>query len=388
LFFNSIRDAFERGIVSDADTTPRFFAFWSAPHMAGKKISRANMAHIHAAADHLHQVGANYPGRGGPDTSPIGKADMSFGDRAEALRTAVQMSTSNLDGYPYVEDIYDSYLIIELGDTCYRADYTIDDAGAVTLAARDSWIEVEEVWTPVQASAKAGLLNVGDLSTATPYASMKAIGDRLIEVKVAYYGHKAGKDSHGEYFSPNTDFDSENFPAPPLLYYHGFDANGKKMGKPAVTGKFASRRAGGDGHYLTYKLKNTKFADLQWDSAQKGACVVSPGTIGHLIRKQPDGELTYWPLAEISAWDYAANRAPANLHSVAAPVLKALYLSEGLNPPTLIDTAASETPEAPGEGASGQAHSGGDGISSDQAGSVIAAEIARALYNLQRKPTT
>ena len=91
-------------------------------------------------------------------------------------------------------------------------------------------------------TAKAGVLET-EVSEATPYASMKAIGDRLIEVKVAYYGHKNGRDSHGEYFSPRTDFDPENFPAPPLLYYHGFDANGKKMGKPAVTGSFVSRRA-------------------------------------------------------------------------------------------------------------------------------------------------
>jgi hypothetical protein len=353
--------------------------------MPGKKISRANMARIQQIADHAHAMGAKHPGM--PDYSPIGKGDMSFSDRAEALRTAVQLSTSNLDGYPYVEDIYDSYLIIELGDTCYRADYTINDAGAVTLAARDTWIEVEEVWTPVQASAKAGLLDI-DASIATPYASMKAIGDRLIEVKVAYYGHKAGKDSHGEYFSPNTDFDPENFPAPPLLYYHGFDSTGKKMGKPAVTGKYQSRRAGSDGHYLTYKLKNTKHADLQWDSAQKGACVVSPGTIGHLIRKQPDGELTYWPLAEISAWDYAANRAPANLHSVAAPVIKALYSAEGLALSPLIETAASESPEALGDSASEQAQSGGDDISPDEAARYVVTQVASAiLAKNMRTPT-
>lgn len=351
--------------------------------MAGKKISRANMARIQAIADHAHAMGAKHPGMA--DYSPIGKADQSLGDQMQAVAQAVMRAGDSAE-YPYIEDVYPGYVIIELGETCYRADYSTVADGSVTLAARDSWIEVEEVWTPVQASAKAGLLNVGDVSTATPYASMKAVGDRLIEVKVAYYGHKAGKDSHGEYFSPNTDFDADNFPAPPLLYYHGFDAQGKKMGKPAVTGKFASRRAGGDGHYLTYKLKNTKYADLQWDSAQKGACVVSPGTIGHLIRKQPDGELTYWPLAEISAWDYAANRAPANLHSVAAPVLKALYLSEGLPLPSSIDTAASETPETPGEGVSGQAHSGGDTLS-DQTGSLIAAEVARVLFNLRRNDT-
>lgn len=348
--------------------------------MAGKKISRANMARIQSIADHVHAMGAKHPGMA--DYSPIGKADMSLSDQTVAVHQAVDAATqmqAPTSIYSYVEDIYESYVIISIGDTCFRADYTMADDGAVTLAARDAWVEVEEVWQPVTAStAKAGLLIEG-ASTATPYASMKAVGDRLIEVKVAYYGHKNGKDSHNEYFSPRTDFDAENFPAPPLLYYHGFDANGKKMGKPAVTGTFASRRTAADGHYLTYSLKRTKYADLQWESAQKGACVVSPGTIGHLIRKQADGELTYWPLAEISAWDYAPGRAPANLHSVAAPVLKALYLSEGLTPPTLIDTAASETPEAAGDAASEQARSGGDTLSSDAAARIITTEVVAAL---------
>lgn len=227
-------------------------------------------------------------------------------------------------------------------------------------------------------TAKAGMLDVEE-SSATPYASMKALGDRRIEVKVAYYGHKNGRDSHNEYFSPNTDFDPENFPAPPLLYYHGFDANGKKMGKPAVTGRFESRRAASDGHYLTYKLKNTKHADLQWEAAQAAKCVVSPGTIGHLIRKSDAGELLYWPLAEISAWDYAPNRAPANLHSVAAPVLKALYISEGIPLPTPIDPATSETPETAGDVVSEQAQAGGADVSPDEAARIVVTEITSAL---------
>lgn len=329
--------------------------------------------------------------------------------------------------------VYPAYAVIctDAGD--YQIPYSINEHD-VTLAPMDAWVQVVKTWVAasdpqpfpqdgmdnmkagraissmnmqrIQAMhemtkemgaqcqpahdtrpIKAGVLDV-ETSDITPYASMKAVGDRLLEVRVAYYGHKNGKDSHDEYFSPNTDFDPENFPAPPLLYYHGFDANGKKMGRPAVTGKFASRRVGTDGHYLTYKLKNTKYADAQWDAAQSQKCVVSPGTIGHLIRKDAKtGELLYWPLAEISAWDYAPNRAPANLHSVAAPVLKALYAGEGLTPPAILETAASDhSPEVGGDpaGDPGAVAS----LPSDQAGSVIAAEIARALYNLRRNPTT
>lgn len=220
-------------------------------------------------------------------------------------------------------------------------------------------------------TAKAGAILTDE--TETHYATAKALGDRQIEVKVAYGGHKGGKDSHGEYFSSRTDFDPENFPAPPLLYYHGYTEQNRKAARPVVTGKFLSRRAASDGHYLTYQLKAGKYADLQWDAALKGECVVSPGTVGHLIRREPDGELTYWPLAEVSAWDFAKDRQPANLHSVAAPVLKALYLAEGLEvPESLVNTP----PEVAGD-----ATSAGVDIDPETAGRMIADVVASALLS-------
>ncbi len=365
--------------MSDTDTARAFLrsgVFVTMP--TKRKLSRVHQAHADAAAYHLSEMGAS-------SAHGMFKADQSLGDQMQAVAQAVYQASSGASDYCCIEEVFDAYVIIEAGGTYYRADYTLGADGSVTLAARDSWVEVEEVWTPVANTGKAGLLNV-DASDIAPYASMKAVGDRLLEVKVAYYGHKAGKDSHNEYFSPNTDFDPENFPAPPLLYYHGFDANGKKMGKPAVTGKFQSRRVGSDGHYLTYKLKSTKYADAQWDAAQAQKCVVSPGTIGHLIRKdQGTGELLYWPLAEISAWDYAANRAPANLHSVAAPVLKALYISEGLTPPTVIETAASDhSPEAGGEPAGDP---GAVDLTSEQAAQIIATQVASALLSKNMRNT-
>lgn len=341
---------------------------------AGRKISRANMTRIQQIADHAYAMGAKLPA---PDSTPLGKAELSLSDRTIAIHQAVDVATQmQTTAYAYVEEIYDAYVIIGIGDVCYRADYTLSGDGAVTLAARDTWVEVEEVWQPVSSSAKAGLLNLGD-STAPVYASLKALANRQIEVKIAYGGHKAGKDAHGEYFSAKTDFDSENFPAPPLLYYHGFDEGGRKMARPVVTGTCASRRSDSDGHYLIYQLKTGRYADLQWSSAQAGRCVVSPGTVGYLIRKAADGELLYWPLAEVSAWDYDGKRAPANMHSVAAPVLKAAYLEAGLPLPSIVNTTP---PEAPGDGASA-----GEQISPEDAGRAIAAEVAKALLALRKE---
>lgn len=342
--------------------------------MAGRKISRANMQRIQEIANHAHAMGAKGPE---PDRTPLGgKAEMSLNDQLSVVARAVYANAlAPMDGYCCIEETFDTYVIIEICqsgavETYWRADYTIDEAGSVTLAARDAWVQVEEVWQPVGNTAKAGIpLDIE--GAAQTYATLKALGNRQIEVKVAYGGHKGGRDSHGEYFSARTDFDTENFPSPPLLYYHGYSETGKKMARPVVTGSCVSRRAGTDGHYLTYQLKTGKYADLQWDSAQAGKCVVSPGTVGHLIRKAADGHLDYWPLAEVSAWDYDGKRAPANLHSVAAPVLKAAYLEAGIDLPPTLDLQPPET--------AGDAVSAGTDISDNDAARFIVAQVASAV---------
>lgn len=344
--------------------------------MAGRKLSRTNQGHIDTAIARLMAAGGRAPG---PDTTPI-KAD-SLGDQIEAVTRAVYAMGGMEGGYCCVEDVYADYVVIEVCErgieTYWRADYSMDASGAVTLAGRDAWVQVEEVWQPVSATAKAGAI-VAE-AERPHYATLKAVGDRRIEVLVSYYGHKDGKDSHNEFFSPRTDFAAEDFPTPPLLYYHGFDESNRKMGKPVVTGKFESRRDTPNGHALTYKLKSGKYADEQWESSLKGECVVSPGTVGHLIRKAPDGELTYWPLAEVSAWKFDAKRPPANLHSVAAPVLKALYLSEGLTIPETLSA-----PETAGDAVASDADTS---LTPDEQARLVAQVVADQLRTYRKELT-
>jgi hypothetical protein len=171
------------------------------------------------------------------------------------------------------------------------------------------------------------------------YASVKALGDRIIECRIAW-----GKDSHGEQFTPNTDFDLENYPTPPLAYYHGYKADGKKAPKPIYIGKTLKRENRADGHYITSQLNNKPEADLVWNASLTDNGVVSPATAGHLIRKEADGTLTYWPVVEISAWDYADSRKQAHPRSRAFPVLKSLYAEAGVTLPPSI-----QLPEVSGD---------------------------------------
>ena len=125
--------------------------------MPGRKISRANMARIQQIADHAFSMGAKPPAA---DASPIGKAD-SLGDQIQAVARAVYALAGDQYGSCYVEDVYPDRVIIEVGEAYYQASYSADANGAVTLAARDAWVEVEEVWQPVTRTAKAGLMMGG-----------------------------------------------------------------------------------------------------------------------------------------------------------------------------------------------------------------------------------
>jgi hypothetical protein len=356
----------------------RFFAL--EHQMAGKKISRANMARIQAIADHAYAMGAKHPGM----VEHVGKAEMSLSDQTVAVHRALSAMVQMQDSeYPYVEDIYDAYLIVCMGDRYYRADYSTDDSGAVTLAARDAWIEVEEIWQPVTSAAKAGLPL--DVEAPEIAATMKAAGERQLEVQIAFGGPRA-KDTHGEYFSARTDLAESDFPHPPLIYYHGYDQRtNKAMSKPVVIGKPLKRWTSDHAHHILYQLKSNQWADQTWADACKGEVPASPGTVGYLIRKATDGELLYWPVAEVSAWDRAGGRKQAYRHTVATAALKALYVQEGLSLPSVIKTAASETPEALGDSASVQAQAGAVDLSLDTAAPLIVSEITQALLTLRKR---
>src|SRR3990172_650511 len=46
-----------------------------------------------------------------------------------------------------------------------------------------------------------------------------------------YGGHINGKDAHGEYFSPRTNFyENDGAPLPLVFYYHGYTPDGKPQG--------------------------------------------------------------------------------------------------------------------------------------------------------------
>ena len=175
--------------------------------------------------------------------------------------------------------------------------------------------------------------------TKSEGVKVKAVldGDQwTLEVLAAPFGGPNDKDSQGEYFTPNTEFHEDKYGLPPVVYYHGFSPDGKPMGEPQYIGQSVERQVKSDGVWYKVVLDKTKeFAKRVWRAAKEkiGGAVASSGSLPHLVRTDPDGRIREWAINELSLWDYAENRQPANRYAVALPQMKTIYKAAGLDFP-------------------------------------------------------
>lgn len=164
---------------------------------------------------------------------------------------------------------------------------------------------------------------------------IKAIGDFRFEVVGApYYGHNEGKDDHGQYFSPNTDFMMDIGEKRPVIYYHGMTPRGANTIKPEVIGKAELIAIDPErGLVFDVALDGDKpLVQRIVDAAKEGLARASSGAINYLVRvAEATGEILTWPLAELSLFDTGAGRQPAN--QLATVSLKALFDNAGIDYP-------------------------------------------------------
>ena len=195
--------------------------------------------------------------------------------------------------------------------------------------------------------------------------TVKAAGDMELDVTGVPFD---SVDSDKQWFSQNTDTMPDNFPNPPVFYYHGLDPNGKPMGEPQLIGKVSKIEKQADGwHYTVLLDKANEFAQRIWKAAQDGTARASSGSIAHIARllvngvkklydRMTPGEIIKWPVAELSLIDAEGQRQPANKYAVALPVMKSVYTAAGLLLPDIPVESEPDTAEAEQENrADGQA---------------------------------
>lgn len=178
--------------------------------------------------------------------------------------------------------------------------------------------------------------------------AIKSDGEWALEVLgVPFGGHDNGKDSDGEYFSSKTNIYAKQYATVPAVYYHGYDETGHPSSEPQFIGMAQYDRTDAKGHWFKVILdKANDYAQRVWNAAKQGIARASSGSITHLVRKERDGHITHWPVAELSIFDAVGKRQPANQYAVALPVLKSVYAQAGLTLPDDIESPDSaQTPE-------------------------------------------
>jgi hypothetical protein len=99
----------------------------------------------------------------------------------------------------------------------------------------------------------------------------------VLDVLIApFWGPNNGRDAHGQYFTPETEFMHDVIPTPPVFFYHGAE-----MGEaPTPIGKSADRWVDDLGVWQTVMLDMTEpTARRTWQASLAGNAYASTGVV-------------------------------------------------------------------------------------------------------------
>lgn len=149
---------------------------------------------------------------------------------------------------------------------------------------------------------------------------IKALNDWEIEILGIPYGSPMELDSDGQWFDQQTRLHEDKYGMPPLVHYHGLDANGQPS-NPEYIGKTVAFEDRPDGRWYRAVLdKANETARQVWQALQSGARVVASSGSNHLARWTNSGHITEWPVTELSIWDNTHGSNPqANQRAIAIP---------------------------------------------------------------------
>jgi hypothetical protein len=126
-------------------------------------------------------------------------------------------------------------------------------------------------------------------------AAVKAMGDGKVGGYLAQFGSEATKDADGEWFTAETDFDTE-FPARASIYYnHGLDPT---VGRRRLA--HGTMKADDVGVWVETQLDlSDRYQAAMYQMAAAGKLGWSSGSLSHITdppREAPGGAIKSWPL--------------------------------------------------------------------------------------------
>lgn len=127
--------------------------------------------------------------------------------------------------------------------------------------------------------------------------AIKALGDGEIEGYLVVWGSPAVKDSYGEWFTPQTNYELQRYESWPILYHHELD---KEIGGVEI-GRVYSITPDNIGLLAKGKLDLSKpHAPRIYSDVLRNRLYFSSGTVPHWVDAKQSGEIIRWPIAEAS----------------------------------------------------------------------------------------
>lgn len=141
--------------------------------------------------------------------SESGKAaDMSLMMREEMVHRAVDEffnESRGMDkpGYGYGCGVFDTYVIVKMGEYFWRVDYTVGADNEVELAEQSTWVRVENAWV----EAKMVELGLDSLAAFGDQIKATKRGDEgVVEAIGIRFSDDTERDLEGDYFQADTDY--------------------------------------------------------------------------------------------------------------------------------------------------------------------------------------
>lgn len=245
---------------------------------------------------------------------PSATKEDSLQDKLQIIRDAFwsQFHSSTTDNSSYLVDVFEDYVIAQMGSIFYRIGYTVSADGAVEYGSEANWTEVEKEYVPVK-------------SDFVVYhgSEVKALGDGKIGGYLISFGDEDNTDvsASKDFFQKDTDFGASKTSI--MLYNHGLD---KTLGLRKIgTGTLKMDDVG---VWIEAQLEmRDKYEKAIYALAEKGKLGLSSGTAPHLVRRKRIGsanKILSWPLG----LDASLTPSPAEPRNMAIAGLKSIQVTD------------------------------------------------------------
>jgi len=194
----------------------------------------------------------------------------------------------------WVVDVYDDYLIVNTGSEYYQVPYS-ESEGEIEFADQSDWLNVEKQVEWVAKSVQAQIKHVG----RNPLKTL-SVDDESIRVAnyMILFGDEKSKDLDGEYFTAETDIESEYTKSGRLYvdWEHRYD---KKGPGDAIMGviDWATKKADEIGIWVERTLdRRNAYVQAIEPLLEKGIIGTSSESIPGKTEVLKNGQITKWPL--------------------------------------------------------------------------------------------